>query len=440
MGNTLSNSNNDNTKYEMIEKIAIDYATSVNLQNISMISTSSEEYKNYCDNLNFVSSDILKSSLKPVEIKLLEERVKKGVNKNTNIISISNEDIEKSKILNQEGIDDACNSITTFYIKIAHLYAAIVRVLQPSVTYNDGNNVVTKDLLEAIKEKLPKDIKLKDEHISLCSRRISFLNTTNKGISEIENMNNGEQFQLNNSICNINLRNNNNTIGPLKTLGGEYGIYELEQLYYDKNKHGGLRVPNKDSANFEEYKKTLIDLYKIFSLDSKHKMDIFTSKSDEEKMKIIGNIRFADIPLKDYTKLCNNYDDNPSEINDNNKQYNTSIGDGDSDKSKSTKAYIDNLKNMHKQKEEQIQEILKILNYVFQVNNNSVIINPSLTQESLDETIKKSREMIKKLYINCELKYLAGIEQYKQIKNYIKTSNLGPKQEYSIDKEINFSE
>ena len=30
--------------------------------------------------------------------------------------------------------------------------------------------------------------------------------------------------------------------------------------------------------------------------------------------------------------------------------------------------------------------------------------------------------MIKNLYINCELKYLTGIEKYKQIRDYIQNS------------------
>ena len=200
MGNTSSKSDNS-AKYELIEKVALDYATTLNLTNIGLLSKPSEEYKSSCNNLIYVSSELLKKYLKPVEIKLLESRVKNGINVSTNtIVSLSTEDLEKAKILSDEGITTACNTISSFYIKISHLYAAIVRVLQPQVTYTIGSSTTTVGLLEALNEnqKLPTDIKIHDTTISLCSKRVAYLNPQgdNESIDNLNTLSSGRLFSL----------------------------------------------------------------------------------------------------------------------------------------------------------------------------------------------------------------------------------------------------
>ena len=52
------------------------------------------------------------------------------------------------------------------------------------------------------------------------------------------------------------------------------------------------------------------------------------------------------------------------------------------------------------------------------------MINPNLNSSNIDDTILKTRNMIKNLYINCELKYLEGIEKYRQIKRIISTNEM----------------
>lgn len=446
MGNSSSKSDNS-TKYELIEQVAIDYATTLNLENIGLLSKPSEKYKNSCSNLTFVSSELLRKSLKPVEIKLLEARVKNGVDLSTNtIVSFSAQDLENAKILSEEGITTACNTISSFYIKISHLYAAIVRVLNPSVTYSIGSSTNTVDLLDALsdKEKLPKDIKIHDTTLSLCSKRVTYLNPQgdDERMDNLEMLSNGRLFSLaSKKVCNINLKSD----GSKKTtLGDEYGIYELEQLYYDKDQYGRLSVPTKDSPKYNDYINTLFNLYTTFTLRKRNKdssgnedsdVSTFNSKYQSEKLAelLSKNItKFSEIPLKDYTVLCSSDD-----IMEDSEKYRDDIVTTSYNKattSSSTshsdellaKEYIQNIKDMHEEKEKQIQEILNILNEIFKKDSSgSIIINPALSLDnevSLDKLIEKTREMIKNLYINCELKYLAGIEKYKQIREYIITS------------------
>tara|TARA_B100000886_G_scaffold220664_2_gene153364 strand:- start:4836 stop:6266 length:1431 start_codon:yes stop_codon:yes gene_type:complete len=434
MGNSSSKStSNYSDVIKLVEDVAINYTTTLNLKNISLLTKSPEEYKNSCDDLIFVSSQLLQENLKPVHIELLQERIKGNINpRNHKLVSLSKDGIDNSKILTPEAREIACNSIVTFYTKIAHLYAAIVRVLNPSITYYDGNVKKTEDLLDSIKKELPREIEIIDEKISLCSKRISFLGSTigENNYSKLDNIfSTGKQFSLNNKICAINLKSNNE---KKDTLGDEFGIYELEQLYYEKDKYGRLVKPSQDSPKYVNYKNTLFDLYKVFTLSSKSKRDDFDKKTDEEKIQEVGNIRFADIELRDYDDLCNeDFSNSISEIEssnseniiDENKTYTASYNSYDykSEPDREfAKKYIENLKELHDENKKQTQKILEILNEIFQKDaSNKIIINPDLVEDTLDKTIEKSREMIKELYIKCELKYLEGIEQYKNIKKHI---------------------
>lgn len=434
MGNSSSKStSNYSDVIKLVEDVAINYTTTLNLKNISLLTKSPEEYKNSCDDLIFVSSQLLQENLKPVHIELLQERIKGNINpKNHKLVSLSKDGIDNSKILTPEAREIACNSIVTFYTKIAHLYAAIVRVLNPSITYYDGNAKKTEDLLDSIKKELPREIEIIDEKISLCSKRISFLGSTigENDYSKLDNIfSTGKQFSLNNKICAINLKSNNE---KKDTLGDEFGIYELEQLYYEKDKYGRLVKPSQDSPKYVNYKNTLFDLYKVFTLSSKSKRDDFDKKTDEEKIQEVGNIRFADIELRDYDDLCNeDFSNSISEIEssnseniiDENKTYTASYNSYDykSEPDREfAKKYIENLKELNDENKKQTQKILEILNEIFQKDaSNKIIINPDLVEDTLDKTIEKSRVMIKELYIKCELKYLEGIEQYKNIKKHI---------------------
>ena len=437
MGNTSSNLSNT-SKYELIEKVAIDYATTLNIENIDSLSSSSNNYKEKCKNLTFISSELLQKHLNSVEIGLLDSRVKNGVDPNTNTIKyLTDTDLEKMKVLSPQGRIAACNSISSFYIKISHLYAAIVRVLQPEISFTEGSSTTTLGLLEALKQKqdLKGKITIHNTTISLCSKRVSFLNPLGDFEQSDDNttsFNNNTLYRSLNkkNICGINLKSD----GTKKiSLGDEYGIYELEQLYYDKDEYGRLKIPKSTGSKYQSYLDTLFKLYETFSLNSDTERNAFNSKYQADKLLELEskNIKlFSQIPLKDYTVLCNSSEDKdkykPHIVTPNA----ISQIDDSENKFKSTDLlaiqYIEHLKTMHQEKETQIQEILKILNEIFQKKGDgSIIINPALSTDKevkLDVIIEKTRDMIKNLYINCELKYLAGITKYKELRNYIRYS------------------
>lgn len=423
MGNTISNSTTL-TKYELVEKIAIDYATTLNLKNISLLSQKGEAYKKHCSNLIIVSKELLHKHLQPVEVKVLESRVK------GDMISLNREELDKimkTSELTDNEFDNACSNISDFYIKIAHLYAAIVRVIQPSISIQGDTSKETMYLIEALRDgiTIPKGSKIKKTKINLCGRRVHLLKDNINKDDDIQELNNVTDFSIDNTICSINLRSN----GQQEKLGDEFGIFELERLYYDKTDSGEYIPPKEGSKNYDNFLNTFFELYQTFSLTEVEK-NTFLGKSLEDKKRILFSLQtqdingnsipitsYSELPLKKYSSLCH-------QDNIDNRPITTSTNSSDNEQSTISQQYINTIMEMYKEKEEQTDEILSILNEIFQVVDNNIIINPNLNTSNIDDTILKTRNMIKDLYINCELKYLEGIEKYRQIKRVISTNKI----------------
>jgi len=414
MGNTTSNSTNL-TNYELVEKIAIDYATTLNLKNIYLLSQRGEEYKEHCSNLIIVSRELLYKHLKPVEIKVLESRVK------GDLVSLNKESLDKmikSNGLSGNDLESSCKNISDFYIKISHLYAAIVRVIQPSISIQGDTSKDKIYLIEALRNgiTIPKGSKINKTKINLCSRRVHLLKDGINNDDDVNKLTNITDYTIDNSICSVNLRSD----GQTEKLGNEFGIFELERLYYDKSESGEYVPPKEGSKNYDNFLNTFFELYQTFSLTEAERQT-FIAKPLEDKKRIVFNLQitnYSQLPLKKYSSLCHE-----DKITD--EPISTSTKSTDSEKSSISQQYINTIMEMYKQKEQQTDEILSILNEIFQVIDNNIMINPNLNSSNIDDTILKTRNMIKNLYINCELKYLEGIEKYRQIKRIVNTDKIG---------------
>lgn len=418
MGNTSSQSKYNNL--ELIELIAANYATTLNLHHIKDLSKPSNEYNDFCNNIIIVSSELLKKSLKPIELKYLENRVQNGINLSQQDLSyITKEELHKtSNNLSVDNKNSICKKISSFYLKIAHLYGAIVRVIEPSYKIQDNlGNEHNKDLLNAIytKSSIPKNSKIIEQNISLCKRRITSLFSENLDDLDLK-LSSGKEITLKQrykSICSVNILSNNK---QRTFLQDEFGILELERLYYVKHDDGSLSPPKPNDTNYNEYAKTLIELYELFS-GKKLSNSGINEQIQELHDKNINS--FGSIPLRNYFMMEDCRDDATNIAS----ELNTRPSDNDKAEKIKTEEYLKHVFNMNKETMDTANEILDQLNKIFQIiqikGENKVIINPRLTEDNLDKIIYETREMIKNLYISCEKKYLEGIEKYGHIKNYL---------------------
>ena len=85
-------------------------------------------------------------------------------------------------------------------------------------------------------------------------------------------------------------------------------------------------------------------------------------------------------------------------------------------------------------------ELIDVINILFihvtdETNTKKIKLNPSLTMDKLQHAVKKTRNIIIELYINCEKDYIKGIEIYEAIINKIGFQTLINQQQF-LENEI----
>ena len=397
MGNNSSTNTNEPKKFNNMYHV-IDYIASYYILTMDFKSLINLNNKEYCDKLIILTSNIIENEFTELDVLYLNQRLEKDkvVNKmSVDKLKIINED-KLNKILNKDTNTDTntttkpkisnlkkkrmCNGIAKFYIKIAHIFAAIVKTINPIYNYKDSDgNIIEFDLLN--KDKIPKNTKRTIHKINICDNRI-------RSLKNDLNVNKDNSVDLNPNVCNINIDK-----GVLKNLSDEPGISELMQLYLDDNY-------DYDTGEFKGMNE---NTKSIFLHDLKRFYTAFTGNKD-----MPDNIKqFSDIKLRDYRKVpeCKN-----NSFNNKNKPNNDIF-----------KLYADNINEMIQEAVNNQNKLLQIINELFtyvtdpKTKNKKIIINPYLTDNSLTNIIVKARKYIINLYINCEERYINGLKIYESI-------------------------
>ena len=183
MGNIASTNSNKsaekefNNFYDVIDYIATYYILTMDFKSLSKLSE-----KAYCDKLVVLTSDIIERYFNDMEITYLAQRIKGGVEVNDlskeKVIFINKDNLESLDISNdaQKGIKKkrVCIGIAKFYVKVAHIFAAIIMTINPVYTYKDATGQTVKTgMLE--KDKIPKNVNRKLYKLNICDNRIRAL-------------------------------------------------------------------------------------------------------------------------------------------------------------------------------------------------------------------------------------------------------------------------
>jgi hypothetical protein len=350
--------------------------------------------KAYCDKLVVLTSDIIERYFNDMEITYLAQRIKGGVEVN---------DLSKEKVIfinkdNLEGLDisnDAqksikkkrvCIGIAKFYVKVAHIFAAIIMTINPVYTYKDATGQTVKTgLLE--KDKIPKNVNRKLYKLNICDNRIRALK---KG-EQLDDVTGNVTLQP--KVCDMNVNKN----GLDKTVADEPGITELMRLYLDDNY-------DYSNGNFtgmsESTKSQFTNDLKLF----------YTAFTGNETMPPEIS-KFSDIKLRDYSKKPGCQGTTP--VLKNNYTLNQ--------KDKLFVDYAENTKKMIQTAADNQSKLLSVINELFTYvidpySGKKVIrINPKLNDELLQKAVEKTRRFIVDLYIKCETDYVTGVKLYEAI-------------------------
>jgi hypothetical protein len=392
MGNQLSNlkSQSKELKPKSISQI-LDYISTYYIVTMDFTSLRKLYEKEYCDKLVVLTSDIVERYFTDIELTYLDQRIKNGVEVNEldkdNIIFFNRENLDKLDVQNSIKKKRICLSIAKFYIKIAHLFAAIVTTINPIYVYKDQEgNTVRATLAE--KGKIPVNTHRDIYKLNICDNRISSLKNNNSDIPD-ENGN----VTVNPKVCSMNISDD----GQDKTLEDEPGIPELIQLYYDDNydfktgKFTGMSNDNK----------------KVFQEDLKIFYNVFTGNAT-----MPPNVtKFSDIKLRDYHRMPGCQGSDP-------------LFERKYKGPKTNKLFLDyaeNLKKMINNTNKNQNALISIINQLFvytvdpQTNKKQIRVNPELTEARLQEIIVECRALIIKLYLTCETDYVNGLKMFEAI-------------------------
>ena len=465
--------------------------------------------KEFCNKLIILTSKIIKKHFSGLEIDFLEQRTHYG-----NEINMMNKD--KIVYAKKEGLEQAdekssvrkkrmCDGIAKFYVKIAHLFAAISKTINPVYSYTDadGNK---KQVPLLMKSSIPKNSQVNVIKYNLCERRLTALEPKeDNGVISINpkicNFNKNEsfimvggepvvpqveevsQFQINNNKVLENIINpekeepkpiedkpeptqenpeptqenpepiqekpeptqenpeptqdkpeptqdkpeptqevqsdyveniNFKSEGPKKSKGyikptqmgdkpkliHEPGIPELEKLYNDEYSFVKAKYSGRTPKSQEAYNADLKTFYTAFT-------------GNKEIPDTIQ--KFSDIPL-------NNYEEFPQcksgefQLKYDSNKYKEIVGN-----TSLFEQYGKHYKNMFDKTKKTENELLGILENVFvflvdkKTKKKTLILNPTLNVEKLDELIIKARETIVKMYIECEKDFIEGVKIFNSI-------------------------
>uniref|UniRef100_A0A6C0B9K7 Uncharacterized protein n=1 Tax=viral metagenome TaxID=1070528 RepID=A0A6C0B9K7_9ZZZZ len=330
--------------------------------------------KSYCNQLVLITSNILDTYFTDLEI----ERIGKEKLGDESVLFFHKSDVPHMDEQSKEKRITICKQIAQFYIKIAHIFAAIVMTINPEYTYtNNSGKLVKKGLYE--KENIPKHVKVRLSKTNICDERIELLKKA--GIEQ------------KNPFCSIDH----------ESLEKEPGIPELIQLYMDaKFDYQTGNFTDMSPESREHFLRDLKLFYKAFT-------------GEEEMPDTITS--FADIKLQRYGK-------NSSSCKKGGTSSNTSTSTSTSFSSKENEGqtimteYAENLKQMIAQATEKQEKLLDIINQLFVSDNlekKFIRVHPDLNKEKLQEIVEDARQIIIELYLQCEIDFTKGIHLYESI-------------------------
>ena len=452
-----------NMKFEnVISYVAAKYITQANFKDLENL-----HKPEYCNKLVILTSNAIKHFLNDIEIDYLDQRTKQGEDINrmakSSVLYLDKDNLDRLDVSSHVRKKRMCIGIAKFYVRIAHIFAAIAMTINPKYTYIDENGL-EKSVDFKGRSLIPAGKTIKTSYKNLCQSRINALkprqNTENGIIIKVKN-------------CDMNKKTNNMvddvevpiSTTETKSLYEEIGIPELETLYYDEYNFNDGKYVGITEEGKQVYMNDLEKFYIAFTggecfpnkcgvivqnipdiddvqigqyFSSKIGEVIFVEKRDDgvyikfkkpaDRDKLLKNAnfkfnnivltikkwkinKFSEIPLKDFhnQELCTNKD-SPWQ-----KSYTGNANDG------LFKKYAEHIKAMIANSQKIEKSLLNIVKQLFsfwvdpQKKQKVLTINPALNKEKLNELTIKTRENILSLYIGCEEDFQKGLSLFEGI-------------------------
>ena len=201
----------------------------------------------YCNDLVILTSDVIGEYLNNQQVKYLSQRTRDGAVVNEiaedQLLWVKEQDFKKLDVRTKVPKKRLCIGIAKYYVKIAHLFGAIVTTVNPTYTYKE--NITGKKITVSLQNKklIPNYATPKLNRINICTERINAL-INGKDFTS------GENVVIEPNFCNMNNRKDGKNI---KSLTDEPGIPELELLYKDEYDYDEGKFKTMSSKMKEKY-------------------------------------------------------------------------------------------------------------------------------------------------------------------------------------------
>jgi len=418
MGNLFSSSSPEKKDYHqrgfgsILDYIASNYILTSDFKSLTKLYD-----EKYCNDLVVLTSDIIQKNFDELELTYLAQRTKHGevidLEEKARVVFFNKESLNDMDVSSKTQKTRICQSIAKFYVKIAHIFAAILMTINPVYLYKNERG----ELIETpLKDKKNIPVNSRDRRVvkrGLCHARLQSL------MRGQDNIPNEGTIHIHHNVCKSDKRSRTKTgtstgtetntetnLFEKGTLHDEPGIPELYPLYLDKYDYRTRQYTDMLDGTKKQYMKDLKNFY-----------EIFTGKTDFESRNIR---RFGDIQLKDYSNsdLCMNK-------NKRNVRVEGNVKDDLFYK------YAENLKKMMQTTEAVNKELLDIINQLFiyeldEKNKKKMVrVNPSLTEDKLQSLVVKTRQIIIQYYLSCENDFSRGVLLYEAIvENQLRETSL----------------
>jgi hypothetical protein len=353
----------------------------------------------YCDKLIVVTSDVLNKYLTKMDVQYLAQKVKQGVEVNEmtrdGLLYLRQDSLPKIDVKNAVTKKRMCIGIAKYYVKVAHLFSAIVSTINPTYTYKDQFGT-RKEVPFSEKNRIPKGTDVKIKKVNVCSERVEALvNGQDLGMEDPS-----QPIKIKPNFCQMNTdipATEKQQKRVVKTLADEPGMSQLERLYNDVYDYQTGKFTGMSDTMRQEYNKDLATLYKAFT-------------GKEEMPASVKS--FADIQLRDFEALGG------CQAEPNNQYMKSYEG---TSKQKLFVDYANQIKVTMQQTEENRNALIAVLDKVFafavnpQTKKPEITINPGLNDAMLNELVRQTQELIIKLYTSCEANFIKGLEIFEQI-------------------------
>ena len=407
MGNTTNSKLLSKNKYKvpgMIDQIASKYILTQDFDDLTKL-----ESKDYCDKLVILTSNIIAEHLTDLEIEYLSQRTKEGkvIDEMTTdkILYFQDTTLKRLDIQSATKKKRVCIGIARFYIKIMHIFSAIVGTMNPIYSYrNEAGKIEKVPFMK--KKSIPLQYKdsIRVNKLSLCANRINaILMKEFKDIDESDTT----TIDLKPRICTMNnkqakpsgdidaLTTISKPAVSVKSLADEPGIPELKKLYLDIFDYTIGKFTKMSKKSQEQYQKDLKQFYTVFT----------GNKTMPDTIK-----EFSDIKLRNYAAEPNCKPNGALT-----KIYRGTL------KNKLFSKYAKQIKIMTDNANKNREQLLQVLDQLFrytidpETKNKNITIHPNITHKQLNKIVETTRNIIVKLYISCEQDFLGILQLFETI-------------------------